>query len=287
MGMRDFFKGDRDHDNDRWREQWRDDRYPQRYSSGSNVDRDRGSFSRGQRGPQFYGQSGRADWADQRDAGRTQGSRERDQDEWRGDRDAGNWNQNRREDRDAPYHGGFYAGETGRESTYRTEPSGQGDWGRDSQRWSESRNERSWDQQPRDRDDWRPFESQSPFQGQQVQRQQFQGEHRGRGPKGYQRSDQRIHEEVCECLTDDSFIDASNIEINVQSGVVTLTGTVSSRQEKRRAEDLIENLSGVKDVNNSLRVGEDTGRTGLTAQSSPGQPAQARPQASDQQTPRH
>jgi BON domain-containing protein len=277
MGMRDFFKGERDRDNDRWREQWRDDRYPQRYSSGSNSTMDP-DFNRGERGPQFYGQSGRADWADPRNAGRNQGYRQRDRYERGSERNAGGWDQSRDNDRE-PYHGGFYAGETGRESMYRTEPSGQGDWGRDTQRWSEPRDERSWDQQSRGRDDWRPFESQS----------QLQGEHRGRGPKGYQRSDQRIHEEVCECLTEDSFIDASNIEINVQSGIVTLTGTVASRQEKRRAEDLIDNLSGVKDVHNGLRVGEDSGaRSGLSTQPpSNAEQSVGRQQSSTQQTPRH
>ena len=178
--------------------------------------------------------------------------------------------------RDAPYHGGFYAGETGRESTYRTEPSGQGDWGRDSQRWNES-NERSREQPSGGRDDWRPFES----------RPQFQGEHRGRGPKGYQRSDERIHEEVCECLTDDPFIDASSIELSVQSGIVTLTGTVSSRQEKRRAEDLIENLSGVKDVHNSLRVGEADRSESQAAAPSNSEPTQGRQQPKSQQGSRH
>jgi osmotically-inducible protein OsmY len=268
MAIRDFFRGDRDRDNDRWREQWRDDRYPQRYSSGSDASRDRDyGVNRGQRGPQFYGQSGRADWADQRDA-RNQGSRSRDPYEWGGDRNAGGWDQSRDDERNRPYHGGFYAGETGRESIYQTEPSGQGDWGQ----WASQ--ERSSDQRTFGSGEWT----------QSNDRQE--GIHRGRGPKGYQRSDERIHEEVCERLTDDSFIDASNIDISVQSGVVTLTGTVNSRQEKRRAEDLIENLSGVKDVHNSLRVG-DTARSEPTAASSSNpEQTQGRQQAS-QQTPRH
>lgn len=84
------------------------------------------------------------------------------------------------------------------------------------------------------------------------------GQFRGRGPKGYRRSDERIREDVCECLTEDDRIDASNIDVTVTECEVTLSGTVSSREEKRRAEDLIERLAGVKDVNNSLRV---AGRT--------------------------
>jgi osmotically-inducible protein OsmY len=83
---------------------------------------------------------------------------------------------------------------------------------------------------------------------------------RGRGPRGYRRSDERIHEDVCECLTDDERIDASNISIEVKDCEVTLTGTVNSRDEKRRAEDLIDQLSGVRDIHNSLRVVNEGGR---------------------------
>jgi hypothetical protein len=80
------------------------------------------------------------------------------------------------------------------------------------------------------------------------------GSHRGRGPKGYKRSDERIHEDVCEHLTEDRFIDASNIDVVVKEGEVTLSGTVASRGLKRRAEDLAEMASGVTHVQNNLRV---------------------------------
>jgi osmotically-inducible protein OsmY len=76
----------------------------------------------------------------------------------------------------------------------------------------------------------------------------------GRGPRGYRRSDERIKEDVNDCLTDDPFLDATDIEVGVDDGMVTLSGTVSGRSEKRRAEDLAELVSGVKDVNNQLRV---------------------------------
>lgn len=76
----------------------------------------------------------------------------------------------------------------------------------------------------------------------------------GRGPKGYHRSDARITEDVCDRLADAPDLDASNIEVKVNNGEVMLTGTVSHRDDKRRAEDLIENLSGVGEVHNQLRV---------------------------------
>lgn len=78
--------------------------------------------------------------------------------------------------------------------------------------------------------------------------------HRGKGPSGYARSDDRIREIVCEVLMDDDHIDASNIEVSVKNGEVTLSGAVEDRAQKRMAEDRIENLSCVKDVVNQLRV---------------------------------
>ncbi|HEX2555913.1 MAG TPA: CBS domain-containing protein [Microvirga sp.] len=82
------------------------------------------------------------------------------------------------------------------------------------------------------------------------------GEHHGRGPKGYQRSDERIREDINERLTDDALIDASEIEVAVQGREATLTGTVRTRTEKRRAEDIAESVPGVAHVQNNLRVGE-------------------------------
>ena len=76
----------------------------------------------------------------------------------------------------------------------------------------------------------------------------------GRGPKGYQRSDDRIREDLCDRMTDDPILDASEIEIDVRQGEVTLTGLVTSRDQKRRAEDIAESISGVRDVTNQLRV---------------------------------
>ncbi len=80
------------------------------------------------------------------------------------------------------------------------------------------------------------------------------GPFRGRGPKGYTRSDERIHDDVSDRLTDDAWIDASDIEVAVRDGVVTLEGTVADRNQKRRAEDVAADCSGVHDVANRLRV---------------------------------
>ena len=81
-----------------------------------------------------------------------------------------------------------------------------------------------------------------------------QRQHRGRGPKGYRRSDERIKEDVNDRLSDDYYLDASEVEVTVENTEVTLTGTVRTRNDKRRAEDLAESVSGVSNVENRLRV---------------------------------
>ena len=83
----------------------------------------------------------------------------------------------------------------------------------------------------------------------------------GRGPKGYKRSDDRIREELCDRMTDDPVLDASEIEVEVTEGEVTLSGSVMSRDQKRRAEDIAETIGGVKDVTNQLRVTRDGGHS--------------------------
>jgi hypothetical protein len=80
------------------------------------------------------------------------------------------------------------------------------------------------------------------------------GQYSGIGPKNYKRSDDRILEDVNEQLTRHHLVDASDIEVSVQDGEVTLRGSVDFRQTKRLVEDIAENVSGVKDVRNELRV---------------------------------
>ncbi len=76
----------------------------------------------------------------------------------------------------------------------------------------------------------------------------------GRGPLNYTRSDQRIYEDVCDALSDDEHVDASQVEVKVEKGEVTLTGSVQQRDIKRRIEDVVERVSGVKEINNQIKV---------------------------------
>ena len=79
------------------------------------------------------------------------------------------------------------------------------------------------------------------------------GGYSGRGPKDYTRADERIREDVCERLSWDDEVDATEVSVRVESGEVTLEGTVETRHMKRRAEDLAEEVAGVVDVHNQLR----------------------------------
>lgn len=104
--------------------------------------------------------------------------------------------------------------------------------------------------------------------GRRRREDEMRAQHRGRGPRGYSRSDDRVREDINDRLTDDSYVDASEIDVTVSSGEVTLTGTVDNRMAKRRAEDIAESISGVRHVQNNLRVRErmaaGTSGTGAT-----------------------
>jgi osmotically-inducible protein OsmY len=80
------------------------------------------------------------------------------------------------------------------------------------------------------------------------------GGHRGKGPQGYVRSDDRIREDASQALADDDYVDATHVEVVVQNGVVLLTGTIEDRRTKKRVEAIVERVPGVRDVQNHLRL---------------------------------
>ncbi|MDF3064935.1 MAG: transport-associated protein [Polyangiaceae bacterium] len=80
------------------------------------------------------------------------------------------------------------------------------------------------------------------------------GGHSGRGPKGYTRTDERIREDVCDRLSWNDEVDATDISVRVEKGEVTLEGSVETRHMKRLATDLVEDVPGVLDVHNTIRV---------------------------------
>jgi len=88
------------------------------------------------------------------------------------------------------------------------------------------------------------------------------GPFRGRGPSGWRRSDERITESIHERLEEHGPIDADGISVTVKEGEVTLSGTKNSKTEKRLAELVAESCSGVKDVQNLLRVRREQNQYG-------------------------
>jgi hypothetical protein len=87
---------------------------------------------------------------------------------------------------------------------------------------------------------------------------------RGRGPKHYTRSDERIRDDVYDRLMDNAWVDATDVEVKVTNGEVTLTGSVPSRHDKRTIEDIAETVLGVKEVHNQLRRQDKTMQAGTT-----------------------
>jgi hypothetical protein len=74
------------------------------------------------------------------------------------------------------------------------------------------------------------------------------------------RTDRRSNDRVLwvvatEALHKARGIDDRDIHVHVEDGVVTLEGSVRSREEKRRVEDLVDRR-GVRDVRNNLRIRE-------------------------------
>ena len=76
----------------------------------------------------------------------------------------------------------------------------------------------------------------------------------GKGPRGYERSAQVILDEAYDKLTLDPDLDASGIDISFNDGIIILKGEVAARKDKRLAEDVVEDILGVRDVLNQLNI---------------------------------
>jgi osmotically-inducible protein OsmY len=156
-------------------------------------------------------------------------------------------------------HGGFSSGR----SDYGRGDSRNSDYGRGDS------GERSW--WDRTTDEVSSWFGDEDAERRRARDRNLKGDYRGKGPRNYSRSDDRIKEDINDRLSDDPFVDASDIDVTVSSGEVTLTGTVDHRSTKRRAEDLAESVSGVKNVENRLRVSQTAGSypSGVSGMNSP------------------
>jgi hypothetical protein len=80
------------------------------------------------------------------------------------------------------------------------------------------------------------------------------GPYRGLGPRGYTRPDARIREDLCDRLSEDPHLDASDIEVAVAGGAITLSGTITDAAAQRRAQQHAASVAGVGTIRNDLRV---------------------------------
>jgi hypothetical protein len=222
----------------------------------------RGYGQAGGYGQGGYGQGG---------YGGQQGSEFGRQDEWRGDwnrgsygrdiyarGDEGRWNEGRwSSDRDRGWGERSWGDRSPGDRSWADRLSGRGSWGED---WGRRGGlfGRDYDQSARgiQGDDWDRNREGGGVRGFFGRIGEGIERRLGKGPKGYHRSDDRIREDVCDRLMT-GWMDAEHVDVQVKTGEVTLTGTVASRQEKRAIEDLAEEVLGVKEVHNQLRVDRD------------------------------
>jgi hypothetical protein len=259
---RGFDRGDYDQDRERGyrTREWDQDRDRDRYSEGDRTwDRERyQDRDRDRDRDRNWGESrfGGCEW-DRGESWTGRGYDERRQ-EWRDDRSRepgvvdrlkGWWNRNVSDDdrdRDRDYDRRLY--DRDRDLSAREEHFG------DRQRWA-------------DRNDYsRTYGTQTTgytgltYGGALGYRTESErGRYVGKGPKSWRRSDERIREDVNDELTRHPDVDASDIEVSVVNGEVTLTGQVSSRHEKREAEDCAWRAHGVRDVHTQLRIKQGVG----------------------------
>ncbi len=63
-----------------------------------------------------------------------------------------------------------------------------------------------------------------------------------------------LAQELQEILTKDPELDSTEIEVEVEGGAVTLRGVVDSTDARLLAEELVESVTGVREVHNNLKV---------------------------------
>lgn len=74
------------------------------------------------------------------------------------------------------------------------------------------------------------------------------------GPKNYKRPDRLISDEIFNFLTWDDRIDATEIDFSVKDGIVKLYGTVDTGRTRRLIDEMVENILGVTEIYNELKV---------------------------------
>jgi osmotically-inducible protein OsmY len=191
---------------------------------------------------------------------------------------------NRNEDREYGSYGSVGMGSSGSQGSQRSGGNwdnqyeggwgsqGEGNWRNQRENWR-AQNENDWrNQVERNRGGYQGFGSsgmgtgkwEPDYTGGSMYGRQTSGGggFRGKGPKDYKRSDERIKEDISDRLTDDDDIDASEINVSVKDCEVTLSGAVDNKDAKRRAEDIAESVSGVREVQNQIHVSKQSFQQG-------------------------
>lgn len=78
------------------------------------------------------------------------------------------------------------------------------------------------------------------------------GLHAGKGPRGWTLSDGRLIEQGLDRLMEDRLLDATDVEVSADAGVVTLVGEVPGASDVAHAEMLARQTAGVREVVNRL-----------------------------------
>lgn len=178
------------------------------------------------------------------------------------------WHRDDREPMGGSYSRGSHSGSEGDRGRRMAEPGDRrrgSDWDAEyghAVDWNRHQDRDTWSSHdPRGRQYWDRGHTERGFSRfGQPDRWSSDGPFVGRGPRGYRRSDERIKEDVCEALTRHGRIDATDLEVTVEEGVVTLRGAVDGRHTKRLVEDVVDDVPGVRDVHNNLGIHHpDTG----------------------------
>ena len=85
---------------------------------------------------------------------------------------------------------------------------------------------------------------------------------RGESPPEYSPDDESIREKVCAAIFRDRLFSENEVTVEVRQGVVTLSGLVSDVKTKEYADHYLEDIYGVVDIINELKVKPDRGLIG-------------------------
>jgi osmotically-inducible protein OsmY len=79
---------------------------------------------------------------------------------------------------------------------------------------------------------------------------------RGRGPKGYARTDAHLRHAIEEALAADPTLDPGGVEVGVKDGKVTLAGSVAGRRSREAVLAIAAAIAGANAVAHTLKISE-------------------------------